>query len=195
MNALWWLYAVVLGAALANITITLTLAVKARLVTGSHVHLPTFLWGLFFALLAMQVWIASVVYQDSLTEVTVIEALALLWVPLSILISSVFLGEHWWDSSITESPSAAEQFPRVITAVLWVLVFMVVVNELQRAARGDLLVDINLFFPGALALLALAGIIVRRLRESWMLPALMLVVLIMYTAIGYSTVGVSPAGI
>ena len=195
MNALWWLYAVVLGAALANITITLTLAVKSRLVTGSPVHVPTFLWGLFFALLSMQAWIASVGYQFSLAEVTVLEALALLWVPLSILVSSVFLGEHWWESSTDDSPSAAEQFPRVIAAVLWVFVVMVIVNEVLRAERGDLVVDIDLFFPGTMALLAACGIVIRRWRDGWALPGLMLVLLISYTALGYSTVGVSPAGI
>ncbi|MFM1917700.1 MAG: hypothetical protein RJB01_1215 [Actinomycetota bacterium] len=195
VNALWWLYAVVLGAALANTTITLTLAVKSRLVTGSRVHVPTVLWGLFFALLSMQAWIASVGYQASLAEVTVLEALALLWVPLSILASSVLLGEHWWGSSTDESPSAAEQFPRVITAVLWVFLVMVIVNEVLRASRGDLVVDIDLFFPGAMALVAACGIVIPRWRDGWPLPGLMLVLLTSYTALGYSTVGVSPAGI
>jgi hypothetical protein len=194
VNALWWLYAVVLGAALANTTITLTLAVKSRLVTGSRVHVPTVLWGLFFALLSMQAWIASVGYQASLAEVTVLEALARLWVPLSILASSVLLGEHWWGSSTDESPSAAEQFPRVITAVLWVFLVMVIVNEVLRASRGDLVVDIDLFFPGAMALLAACGIVIPRWRDGWPLPGLMLVLLTSYTALGYSTVGVSPAG-
>ncbi len=196
MNALWWLYAVVLGAALANLTVSLALQAKAHFVSDVRIHRPTFLWGLFLGLLAMQAWIASADYQATLVEVPTIDAVAFLWVPLSILVSSVFIGEQWWESSQADTPSsAAEQFPRVISPVLWVLVVMIIVNEVQRALRGDLAADINLYFPALLALIMGAGLIWRRWRDSTLLPVTVLLTMIGYVALGYSTVGASPAGV
>lgn len=196
MNALWWLYAVLLGAALANIVMSLTLQVKGRLVARIPVHLPSFLWGIVIALLAIQVWVASVYEQESTTEVNVLELAAFLWVPLSTLVMSVLLGEQWWESRAAgQAMTAQEQFPRIIGAVLWVFVVLIAVNLVHQAFSGSLQADLDRLFQLLLGLVAAAGLLSRRLRESVSLAVVAVVVLTAYLVLVYGTVGVSPLGI
>lgn len=196
MNALWWLYAVLLGAALANIVMSLTLQVKSRLVARIPVHLPSLLWGIVIALLASQVWVASVYEQESTTEVTVLELAAFLWVPLSTLVMSVLLGEQWWESRAAGDPmTAREQFPRIIGAVLWVFVVLIVVNLVHQAFSGSLQADLDRLFQVLLGLVAVAGLLSRRLRESAWLAVMAVAVLTAYLVMVYGTVGTSPLGI
>lgn len=196
MNALWWLYAVLLGAALANIVLSLTLQVKGQLVGRLRIHVPTLLWGLFIAILAMQVWIASVYEQTSVQEVSLLQLTAFLWVPLSTLVMSVLLGEQWWESDASgEALTAEEQFPRVIRAVLLVLFVMIGVNLAHQALSGSFTLDADRAFQALLALVAAVGLSNRRVRESIALPVVALAVLVAYLATVFGTVGVSPAGV
>lgn len=196
MNALWWLYAVLLGAAVANMVVSLTLQVKAHLVSGVRVHAPTLLWGLFISILAMQVWIASVYAQESVQEISLLELVAFLWVPLSTLVMSVLLGEQWWESSTAGTAlTAHEQFPRVIRAVLLVLLVLIIVNLLHQALTESFALDLDRAFQGALAIVAAVGLLSRRLRESVVLPVIALGVLVAYLVTVFGTVGVSPAGV
>lgn len=196
MSALWWLYAVLLGAALANLAVSLTLQVKAHLLGRMRLHLPTFLWGVFLSLLAVQVWIASVYEQATVQEIPLLELAAFLWVPVSTLVMSVLLGEQWWESDASgQALTSAEQFPRVIRAVLWVLLAMIVVNLVHQAFTGRLEADLDRLFQVLLALSAVIGLVNRRWRESTVLPAVALAVLVAYLALVFGTVGISPAGI
>lgn len=97
MDALWWFYTILLGAAFAQIAMGMAVQWKIRAATSEPLFWPTVLWLAFLIILTIEVWIAVGFYQRTETSMSIMSLLAFLWVPMGIMTLGVFLAEPTWN--------------------------------------------------------------------------------------------------
>lgn len=188
MDALWWFYTVVLGAAFAQLAIGIAVQWKTHLATGETMHLPTLLWQVFLLVLTIQVWVAVGFYVRTITVMSVWSLLAFLAVPMGILVLSVLLADQWWNGA----PGLADEarFARMRRAFFIVLLLIPVINLLHELALGSLGLDADLVFPLAIAVGAGIGLVLRRPRGDTVLAVAMIALVVAYLLTSYGTVSV-----
>lgn len=186
MDALWWFYTVVLGAAFTQIALAIALQIKTRVGSGVPVHWPNLLWQFFLTILTIEAWIAVGYFQRSLQSMSVLNLLGFLWVPMGILMLSVFLADQWWNGAAAQGDE--ERFNRLRPAFFTVLLLLPVVNLLHSASMGALAFNADLLFQLLIALGAVIGFFLRTLRADVILSAAMLAVITIYLFTSYGTI-------
>ncbi len=188
MSDLWWFYTIILGGAFGSIAASIAVQWKTRLVSGGSLHWPTLLWQIFLLILTVQVWIAVGYYQKSVHETSILGLLAFLWVPLGILILSIFLADQWWNGDGGHPDD--HRFGRLRRAFFSVLFLIPVVNLVHEAFLGSLGWDADTFFPVAIAVGAVVGLFIRSHRADTVLAAVMTAVIAVYLVGYYGSVAV-----
>lgn len=189
MDALWWFYTIVLGAAFAQLAVGIAVQWKTHLASGEPMHLPTLLWQVFLVVLTIEVWVAVGFYVSSIRSMSVLSLLAFLAVPMGILVLSVLLADQWWNGA-PGLPDEA-RFARMRPAFFTVLLLIPVINLGHELALGTLGVDGDLFFPLAIAAGAGVGFALRGPRADALLATAMTGVTLAYLLVSYGTVSVS----
>ena len=188
MDALWWFYTIVLGAAFAQIATGMAVQWKIRAATAEPIFLPTMLWLGFLLILTIQVWIAVGFYQRTVTSMSILSLLAFLWVPMGIMVLSVFLAEPTWNGS---APTSDEQrFTRLRRPFFTVLASIPLVNLVHEIALGSAGMDADLLFPVLLAAGAILGFFLRTRKADATLAGVMLVIICVYLVSSYGTVAI-----
>ena len=186
MDALWWFYTIVLGAAFAQIAMGMAVQWKIRAATTEPIFLPSMLWLGFLLILTIEVWIAVGYFQLTVTSMSVLSLLAFLWVPMGILVLGIFLAEPTWNG--TAPASDQERFSRLRTPFFVVLLSIPVVNLFHEIALGSAGFDADLLFPLLLSGGAIIGLFLRSRRADALLAGAMLIVMCVYLFTSYGTV-------
>ncbi|MGI9135917.1 MAG: hypothetical protein ACR2JS_02510 [Candidatus Nanopelagicales bacterium] len=188
MDALWWFYTIVLGAAFAQIAMGMAVQWKIRAATSEPIFLPALLWLGFLLILTIEIWIAVGFYQRTVTSMSILSLLAFLWIPMGILVLSVFLAEPTWSNSAPSSDE--ERFARLRRPYFTVLVSIPIVNLVHEIALGSAGMDADLLFPVLLAAGAILGFFLRTRKTDAALAGVMLVIICVYLATSYGTVSI-----
>lgn len=127
---------------------------------SNALHPPTLLRFVFLILLTIQVWIAVGYFVGKITSISVLMLLAFLWVPLGILILTVFLSDGTWG---TNSPASDEDcfnlMGRSFFIVLMLIPFVSIVHELVLGTLG---IDEDLYFPTLIMVCVFFGLFLRK---------------------------------
>ena len=186
MDALWWFYTIVLGAAFAQIAMGIAVQWKIRAATAEPIFLPTMLWLGFLLILTIEVWIAVGSYQRSETSMSILSLLAFLWVPMGIMTLGVFLAEPTWNSGAPNSDE--ERFARLRTPFFFVLASIPAVNLVHEISLGSAGIDADLAFPLILIVGAVIGFFIRGRRSDALLAGSMVAAISLYLFTSYGTV-------
>lgn len=188
MDVLWWFYMIVLGTAFAQIAMALAVQWKIRAATGDPLYLPTTLWMFFLLVLTIEVWISVGFYVNTVVSMSVLSLMAFLWVPMGILILSVFLSDSTWRGA---SPTSDEErFSRLRKSFFTVLLLIPLINLAHETILGNASVDQDLLFPLLIAAGAIVGYFLRSTRADTLLAGAMLIVIGTYLFTSYGTVSV-----
>ena len=186
MDALWWFYTIVLGAAFAQLAMGLAIQWKIRAASSEPIFLPTVLWLGFLLILTIEVWIAVGFYQRTETSMSILSLLAFLWVPMGIMILGVFLAEPTWNGSAPSSDE--ERFARLRTPFFTVMASIPVVNLVHEISLGSASFDADLVFPALLTVGAIVGFFLRSRRADALLAGAMLATISLYLVTSYGTI-------
>lgn len=180
----FWFYAIVLGAAFAQVARDLALQVRDTVRLGtSRIFWPTILWQVFLLLLCIEVFIAVAAYTSQPQDRSVLNFMAFLAVPVGIFIASLLL-EGGPDEALNPRNCFARS-RRVLFAIIVALPATNIVHELilgEAGLDGDLLFQVVLIAGGAI------GFFVRSTRGDVILALGMNVVMATYIGTMYSTV-------
>jgi hypothetical protein len=188
MDALWWFYTILLGAAFAQIAMGMAVQWKIRAATSEPLFWPTVLWLAFLIILTIEVWIAVGFYQRTETSMSIMSLLAFLWVPMGIMTLGVFLAEPTWNGSAPASEE--ERFTRLRVPFFTVLASIPAVNLAHELALGSLGWDADLAFPVIMMLGAVAGFFLRTQKSDAILAGGMVVIISVYLVTSYGTISI-----
>ncbi len=191
MNALWLFYTIVLGAAFAQISLSMAVQWKIHAATGERLYLPTFLWLGFLLILTVEAWVALGDYQRTTTSMSVLSMLAFLWVPLGVFTLSIFLAEPTWNG--TAPADDEERFTRLRGSFFTVLLLIPGINLLHEFFLGSVGFDSDLAFAALLILGALIGFRIRTRTADSILAGAMIVVISTYLFLEYGTISAIPS--
>lgn len=188
MDVLWWFYTVILGAAFIQVSISIAVQWKTSSANRERLHLPTLLWQVFLIILTVQVWVAVSVYLRTVESMSVLSLLAFLWVPMGLLILSVFLADQWWNGKSTEDDE--QRFNALRRPFFLVLILIPVINLVHEITMGTASLDADTLFPLAIALGGVIGLRLRSARADSILAVAEILLVLVYLFAYYGTVSV-----
>ncbi len=189
MDVLWWFYTVILGAAFTQVSIAIAVQWKTSSATGERLHLPTLLWQIFLIILTVQVWVAVSVYLRTVESMSVLSLLAFLWVPMGLLILSIFLADQWWNGRSTDDDE--QRFNALRRPFFVVLILIPVINLVHEIAMGSAGFDDDTLFPLAIAIGGVIGLRLRSVRADSILAAAEILLVLVYLFAFYGSVSIT----
>lgn len=189
MSDLWWMHAVILGAAFALVAQAMAESIKNwRTHPGSRMFVTGLIWQIFLLLLILEVWVAFSYYQRTVTQLSVISMVAFLAVPVAIFIMSVLLQGNF--SRVDHDAAEGEVFDRVRPVFFGTLIALIVVNVLHEAVLGNAGFDSDLLFQMLLLAGGLVGLVIKgRPADTW-LGVVMIGIISAYILIDYAVLKV-----
>lgn len=189
---MWWFYTIILGMSFGQVLEELAKAVRdwSREPAGRRPFLPAMLWQIFLLALIIQVWLAVTYYRETVRQISILELLAFLAVPVGILVMSFVLPDARPESR--SGMSAAATFGRIRPIFFGVLIAMVAVNLLHGFLIGQQDLDFDLVFQCLIIAGAVVGLRLRNTVADSVLAAVMIAIVLTYIGVGYSSVNVSP---
>lgn len=190
---MWWFYTVILGLSFGDIVRDLASALADwRRRPERSTYWPAVLWQVFLLILIVEVWLAVTYYRATITQLSILELVAFLCVPIGILIMSFLLPDSQVDSDDDNAVSPATDFSRVRPLFFGVFIALVGINVLHGFLIGQLAFDSDLLFQGLLLLGAIVGLFLRGTRSDVVLAIAMIAILIVYICVDFSIVPLEP---
>ncbi|TEX51385.1 MAG: hypothetical protein B7C55_05865 [Actinomycetales bacterium mxb001] len=180
----FWFYAIVLGAAFAQVSRDLALQVRDT-VRESHrsIFWPTLLWQVFLLLLCIEVFIAVAAYTSEPQDRSVLNFMAFLAIPVGIFIASLLL-----EGGPDEALDPQRCFARSRKVLFAIVIALPAMNIVHEAILGEAGLDGDLLFQVLLIIGGVIGFFVRSTRADVVLAVAMNVVIATYIGTLYSTV-------
>ena len=180
----FWFYAIVLGAAFAQVARDLALQIRDT-VRESHrsIFWPTILWQIFLLLLSVEVFIAVAAYTSEPQVRSVLNFMAFLAVPVGIFIASLLL-----EGGPEEALDPRHSFARSRRVLFAIIVALPAINIAHELILGEAGLDGDLLFQALLIIGGTIGFFVRSTKADVALAVAMNVVIAAYIGTMYSTV-------